>query len=174
MECFIGQLAQVAFNFAPQNWALCNGQLLPIRQYSALFSLLGVTYGGDGVNTFGLPDLQGRVAIHAGSGNGLTPYQLGQNGGAETVPIGVAEMPVHTHQIGVYSSTTQPPSQTNPSGNVIAGPTRTPAYATEAPNAFLAATAVTPQGGGLPHANIQPFLALNWIICLNGIFPSRP
>lgn len=173
MECFIGQLSLVAFNYAPNGWALCNGQLLPISQYQALFSLLGTTYGGDGVTNFALPDLQGRVPIHAGAGAGLSVYQAGQKGGAENVTLTINEMPAHNHQIGAYVGTAQP-TQSSPSGNIPAGPTRYPGYASEAANATLSPSAVTPQGGGAAHPNIQPFLVLNWIICLNGIWPSRP
>lgn len=173
MESFIGQLALVAFNFAPQNWALCNGQTLPISQYQALFSLLGTSYGGDGVTTFALPDLQGRVPIHAGTGAGLSPYSVGQKGGVESVSLNVTQMPAHTHQINTYDNATTPPVEKSPTGNILGGPTKFASYATEAPNSTLSANSVTPQGGSTPHTNLQPFLVLNWVICLNGIYPSR-
>lgn len=172
MECFIGQLALVGFTYAPQGWALCNGQMLPISQYQALFALLGTTYGGDGVNTFALPDLQGRVPIHAGAGLGLSVYQAGQKGGEENVTLTMNEMPAHNHQIAAHNGTAQP-NQSGPSGNVLAGPTKFPGYSSDTANVTLASTAVTPQGGSQPHSNVQPFLVLNWIICLNGIWPSR-
>jgi microcystin-dependent protein len=173
MEAFIGQLALVAFNYAPQNWALCNGQILPISQYAALFSLLGTSYGGDGVTTFALPNLQGRVPIHAGSGAGLSPYNIGQNGGVESVALNVTQMPAHSHQINTYDSATTPPVEKSPTGNILGGPTKFASYASEAPNSTLSANSVTPQGGSTPHTNLQPFLVLNWVICLNGIYPSR-
>jgi microcystin-dependent protein len=153
-------------NFAPRGYALCNGQLLSIAQNTALFSILGTTYGGDGVQTFGLPDLRGRTPVHAGQGPGLSPYTLGQNGGSESVVLATNELPNHNHQINVGSAET-----TNaPSGALLA---QNGSYATGSPTGQMANNAVAGTGSNLPHANIQPYLTVNFIIALQGVFPSR-
>jgi len=159
---FVGMLLLVPFNFAPVGWALCNGQLLSIAENAVLFQLIGTTYGGDGQNTFALPDLRGRVVLGQGSG-----YSLGQQGGSETVTLTLQQYPAHTHQM---SATAQAQNTTAPQGNQLAGAL---AYAAENPNASMAGGAVSMYGGSQPHNNVQPCLAMNWIIALYGVFPSQ-
>jgi len=159
-----------AGNFAPQGWALCQGQLLSIEQNTALFALIGTTYGGDGQTTFALPDLRGRVTVSMGSGQGLTPRSIGQNGGSETVGLVAAQMPAHSHlancgPIGTQASPTGNYWSTDPGGN-------TAAYS-NASNSQMAAGAISAYTGGQPHDNVQPFLVINYIIALQGIFPSQ-
>jgi microcystin-dependent protein len=176
-EPFIGQIMLVGFNFAPTGWALCNGQLLPISQYTALFSLLGTTYGGNGTTNFALPNLQGRAAVGFGNGAGLSPYVLGQVTGSETVTLTVSQMPAHTHNINADSALAKVQS---PSGAFLASADLPSAHS---PVAVYTPTVTTPvtlnngsvqaTGGSQPHSNIQPVLALNYIIALQGIFPSR-
>lgn len=167
-EPFIGQLALVPYNFAPVGWAMCNGQLLPIQQNAALFSLLGTTFGGDGKVTFALPDLRGRVPISSGQGPGLQNYSLGATGGAEQVTLSVAQIPAHTHPLQVHSGKG---NKTNPSGNLLANGAD---YSDQAANATADATAIGVSGASAAHENRQPYLALNWIISLFGAFPNRP
>lgn len=167
---FIGTIRLVAFNFAPVGWAMCQGQILPIQENTALFSLLGTYFGGDGVNNFGLPDLRGRIAIGQGQGPGLANYTQGQPGGAETVTLAGSDAPSHTHTLMAAASVTTP----DPGPSVVLG---TPAAAVRLYGAGaatpLASTSVAPFGSSVPHENRQPYLALNYIIALNGIFPSR-
>lgn len=178
MEPFIGEIRTVGFNFAPRGWALCDGQLLPISQYTALFSLLGNTYGGDGRTTFGLPDLRGRAPVHMGQAPGLSVYRLGEKSGAENVTLSLNEMPQHSHDINVHN---QPANQTDPSGNIISvvndgqgrSPALYPAYSNAAPTGKMASSAVGTAGASQPHSNMQPFLVVNFVIALEGIFPSR-
>jgi microcystin-dependent protein len=166
-EPFLGQIAIYGFNFAPRGWAFCNGQILPIAQNTALFSLLGTTYGGNGQTTFALPNLQSRVPIQFGQGPGLSSYDLGQAAGTETVTLNVNEIPAHTHTI---AATDADAASNKPEGNVLASGG---SYATT-PNINMSAAMVPPSGGGnQPHPNIQPYLALNFSIALEGIFPSR-
>lgn len=169
-EPFIGMIATFGFNFAPRGWAMCNGQLLPIAQNTALFSLLGTTYGGNGQTTFALPDLRGRVPIHFGQGPGLSNYDLGQVGGTETNTLTVNQMPAHSHPATLHAST-QPANDTLPTGNYLADGG---AYQS-ATNTQMNAGAVTNgnSGGNQPTPNIQPYLAINTCIALEGIFPSR-
>jgi len=169
-EPFIAQITMFGGNFAPRGWAYCDGQLLPINQYQALFSLLGTTYGGDGRTTFALPDLRGRVAIHPGRGPGLTVRTLGQKGGAETHTLTAAQMPAHTH--GLQASDTRGNSS-DPTNHVNAVKSRTNIYSDAAPNVSMSTQAVANTGGGQAHNNMQPFLGINHIIALQGIFPSR-
>jgi microcystin-dependent protein len=169
-EPFLGYIALVAFNFAPQGWAFCNGQLLPISQNEALFSLLGTTFGGDGVTTFALPDLRGRVPIHSGQGLGLSPYVLGQLAGSESVGVNVNEMAGHTH---LPQCATASGNSTGPGGAVWAATSGDNLYAASTPGVALAAQAIGSAGGGQNHENRQPFLGVNYIIALVGIFPSQ-
>lgn len=174
MDPFLGQLMLVGFNFAPKGWAFCNGQLLSIAQNSALFSLLGTTYGGDGITTFALPDLRGRAANHFGQGPGLSNYTQGEASGTETVTLTAAEMPAHNHPVLANNATG---STNSPDGAVLAGygtslPPEGP-YTTAAANTTLAANAVVPAGASQPHNNLSPFLTLNYIIATAGIYPSR-
>jgi len=174
MEPFLGSLLLVPYNFAPQGWLLCQGQLLPISQYTALFSLLGTTYGGDGRSTFGLPDLRGRVPISAGQGPGLQDYVLGQVGGTETATLSVNQLPAHNHSMHTVSA---PGNSTNPSGHYLAETVSPNAnsgpYASTQPNSTLNAAAISPTGGGHPVDILQPYLTLNWIIAFQGVYPSR-
>jgi microcystin-dependent protein len=162
-EPFLGQIKPLAFAFPPKGWALCNGQLLPINQNQALFSLLGTTYGGDGRTTFALPNLQGRVPIHVGSG-----YTLGQVGGEETHTLTVSELPAHVHPVTASSNTA---AQVSPANGYVAadgsnrfGP---------APTGTLSSAAVATVGGGQPHENRPPYLVVSFVIALQGIFPSQ-
>jgi len=167
---FLGSIVMFAGNFAPRGWALCDGQLLPISQYSALFSILGTTYGGDGRTTFALPDLRGRVSIHPGNGPGLPSYRLGERGGASAVTLTEAQMPSHNHAV-VPGARNGAGDETNPVGGFMASAS-TDLYA-ESTNTTMGATQSANTGGGQSHTNIQPYLCVNYIIALQGTFPSR-
>ncbi|MCM3570956.1 phage tail protein [Neobacillus mesonae] len=168
-EPFIGEIRLFAFNFAPVGWAMCNGQLLPIAQNTALFALIGTTYGGDGRTTFALPDLRGRVAMHLNGGNpNLSPRQQGEFGGSETHTLSVNEMPTHSH----VASASQTEANTIFPTNNIWAVTEQPAYS-QSQNTTLASSAIQPAGGNQAHNNLQPYLVLNYCIALQGIFPSR-
>jgi microcystin-dependent protein len=164
-EPYLGQLATFGFQFAPRGWAFCNGQLLPISQNSALFALIGTYYGGDGISTFALPDLRGRIALHQGQGNGLSNYTIGEEIGSESVTLNVQEIPLHSHN-GQGVSTLK--TTNRPAG---AYPSRGGEYSTANPDSAMGATTAT--GGNQPHSNLQPLLVVNWCIALQGIFPSR-
>lgn len=167
---YVGEIMWVPYNFAPTGWATCDGQLLPIAQNTALFSLLGTYYGGDGKTTFALPNMQGRVLIKEGQGPGLSNYDLGQSGGEETHTLLASEIPVHTHQIQVDASVA---TQTAPGGNVLAQSATGALYSSTA-TATMAPGALLPQGGGQPHNNMMPYITLTCIIALQGVFPARP
>ncbi len=170
---FVAEIRIFGFNFAPTGWALCNGQLLPISQNTALFSLLGTTYGGDGKSTFALPNLRGCVPISWGQGPGLSNYDPGQAGGTDVVSLLQSELPAHTHQARAASSSGNQPG---PSGNVWAGaPGRTPPprFQNGPPNSAMSASAIANAGGSQPHNNRQPYLGLNFCIALQGVFPPR-
>ncbi|MCC6536129.1 MAG: phage tail protein [Bryobacterales bacterium] len=166
MEPFIGQLMCVGFNFAPKNWALCAGQLLPIAQNTALFSLLGTQYGGDGRVTFALPDLRGRVPVGQGQGPGLSNYTIGEMAGTENVTLITSQMPQHTHAVNANAGDAVEASPVN------AFPSAGGAYNTQA-NTTMNPGMAGIAGGNQPHPNQQPYLVLNWIIALSGIFPPR-
>jgi len=178
MQPFLGQIQTVGFNFAPVGWALCNGQLLSIAQNSALFALLGTTYGGDGQTNFALPNLQSRVPVHQGQGAGLSPYVIGSTGGVENVTMLANQMPSHNHLINVNNT---PGTAPDPTNNIQAkagtGDPRSPTLISQFTNAAstgtMAQNAVALAGGSQPHANIQPYLTINFIIALQGVFPSR-
>lgn len=172
MEPLMAQIMLFGGNFAPRGWAFCDGQLLPIAQYNALFSLLGTTYGGDGRTTFGLPDLRSRVAVHKGNGPGLPSINLGQKGGAADNTLTVANLPAHGHTAQL-NATTGAAEDDDPSGNVLA--TASSEIYGSGANAQMGddSIKVGQTGGGQPVGNMQPFLGLNYIICLNGIYPSR-
>ena len=180
-EPFIGQIQPFAFHFAPRGWAKCDGQLLQISQHTALFSLLGTTYGGDGRTTFALPDLRGRVAIHHGQGPGLVDRKLGEDGGEETVTLSVAQMPRHTHQAtGTARCNSGDGTDVLAQGNVPAtdgGPGQPSRDYHPTDNADMKAAGVAVNvddaGGSMAHNNMQPFLTINWCIALVGIYPSR-
>lgn len=159
-----------AGNFAPAGWMFCEGQLLSIAENETLFNLIGTTYGGDGQNTFALPDLRGRVPIHMGTGGGGT-YSLAQTGGAEEITLTASQIPIHNH---TFLSSTAPASTTSPVGNLpaITQAATVTAYGTDAPLVQLNAQAVGSTGGSQPHTNFQPYLCVDFIISLFGIFPS--
>ena len=173
MDPFIGEIIMFGGNFAPRGWALCDGQLLDIASHSALFSILGTTYGGDGRTTFGLPDLRGRVPMHAGNGPGLTPRNLGQKFGAENVQLSTQEMPSHNHVASMHAESTAA-GTANPQGNMLAGGVFY-AAPVAADNRTMAAESIVVNntGGSQPHNNIQPVQVVNYIIALVGTFPSR-
>jgi microcystin-dependent protein len=160
---FLGEVKIVSFNFAPKGWALCNGQLLPINQNQALFSLLGTTYGGNGQTTFALPNLQGRVPLHMGSA-----FVMGQAGGETAHTLNISEMPAHTH-IPVGSSNNA--SVTTPAGNLWAA--QSGGGYSPSSNANMNPASITNVGGSQPHDNMSPYLVLNFCIALSGVFPSR-
>ena len=164
-EPFIAQIVMFAGNFAPRGWAFCDGQLLPIAQNQALFSLLGTTYGGDGRTTFGLPDLRGRLPMHPGSGPGLTNRRLGEKGGAETVTLTQAQIPVHSHKQRAGKKA----DSADPGGRVCAA-TSGNSYSGTADSDMGDTSSI---GGSQAHTNVQPFQCVNFIIALQGIFPSR-
>ena len=162
---FISEIQIFAFNFPPRGWAQCNGQLLPIAQNQALFSLLGTTYGGNGVQNFALPNLQGRVPMHIGGG-----LVQGQTGGEETHTLTIPEMAAHTHQVSGISATV---TQTSPGGNLWANGAQGKGFTNAAANGTMNAGSIGNTGGGQAHENRNPYLTLNICIALQGIFPSR-
>jgi microcystin-dependent protein len=163
-EPFLGEMKLISWNYAPHGWAFCDGQLLPIAQNTALFALLGTTYGGDGVTNFALPNLRGRAPIHVGG-----TLSQGQTGGESAHTLTIAEMPAHTHRV---EGSGDPGTKTSPAGNLWAANTANP-FSNSAPNTTMAPGAVGVAGGSQPHTNLQPYLVLNMIIALQGIFPSR-
>jgi microcystin-dependent protein len=165
----VGEIRMFAGNYAPEGWAFCDGSLLSIAEQELLFTLIGTTYGGDGQETFALPDLRGRVPIHQGTGNGLQSYTLGEKGGTETVTLTTAQMPAHTHTAVADSAAG---SQATPGGGVWAANAAAKPYGSSAPSAAMNAAAVASSGGGQPHENMLPFLGINYIISLSGIYPS--
>lgn len=185
-EPFLAQIIMFGGNFAPRSWAYCDGQLLPISQYTALFSILGTTYGGDGRTTFALPDLRGRVPIHAGSGPGLSTYRLGDRGGVEDVTLNTTQIPAHSHAATATSTASmlaesREGTVSTPAGNMLAAGSnifrpnaRTDDVAMD-PAMVSVETSVQTQnaGGNLSHTNLQPFLSVHYIIALQGLFPSR-
>lgn len=172
-EPFIGQIMCAGFNFAPRGWARLDGQLLPIAQYSALFSLLGTNFGGDGRTTFGLPDMRGRMIVHDGSGPGLTPRRQGETGGAETHTLNPSQMPMHTHSVAPRASTATG-SASSPSGGVPASRPRVPLFEAGSGNTEMAAVTSSPAGGNQPVPQMPPYVGINCFIALEGVFPSRP
>ena len=200
MDPFIGQIMMFAGTFAPANWALCNGQILPISEYTALFSILGTTYGGNGRTTFALPDLRGRVPMGSGNGIGLSPRVTGQRYGSENVTLSVAQMPAHSHPAETTISGSSGAAKLNassaegttnvPTGKYLAMP---PNFGLESVNMYGSSadiemasdaieidvsglsgeTTVNQAGGNSAHDNIQPSLAMNYIICVNGVYPPR-
>lgn len=169
MEPFLGQIMMFAGNFAPRGWAFCNGQLLPIAQNSALFSILGTTYGGNGTTTFALPDLRGRGPIHFGQGPGISNHNIGENGGRESVSLTVNQLPPHNHALAVSQDSGK---VTDPAGNVLAI-SGTPVYSPEQPNHQMNPAAIGATGEGQPVPVMQPYLTINFVIALQGVYPSR-
>jgi microcystin-dependent protein len=164
-EPFLGSIILFGGNFAPRGWAMCNGQILPISQNTALFSLLGTTYGGNGQTTFALPDLRGRAPIGFNQGPGLSLYQLGETGGAESITLLASQMPAHQH----LQPASNADQDTNRPNNAV--PAKGGAYSGTSDGSNLDPT--SPSGGNQPHENRSPYLAMNYIIALEGIFPSR-
>jgi microcystin-dependent protein len=168
---FLGEIKMVAEDFAPEGWALCNGQILAISQYDALFALIGTTYGGNGTTTFALPNLQSRVPLAAGTGAALSTYTLGQDGGQTAVQLTVAELPEHNHTLNAVSGAA---SSGSPAGNLLADPNYGAVYASSGTAASMATQAIGSSGGeATAHNNEQPYLTINFIISLTGIFPSQ-
>jgi microcystin-dependent protein len=192
MDPFIGQICIFGFGFAPQGWAMCQGQTMPISQNTALFSILGISFGGDGRSTFALPNLQGNAAIGAGEGPGLSAYPIGETGGETTVALLSAEMPSHNHAFVVSTAAATAQS---PQGNLLARAMRPFVHAADAAEVAapaptqieadfysanpgsaktaLASRAIAPLGGNQPHNNMQPYLTLNFCIALQGVMPPR-
>lgn len=167
---FIGTVMLFGGNFAPLNWVFCHGQSLSISEYEALFTLIGTTYGGNGQSTFNVPDLRGRVPIHFGSGAGLSPRVIGELGGTETVTLNVNQIPAHTHTVGVTSA---PATTGVPSNAVTLAMAPIDMYSAQAANGTLHPQTINTVGGIQPHENMQPYLALNYVIAAYGIFPPR-
>jgi microcystin-dependent protein len=173
MDPFVAEIRIFPFNFAPKGWAFCDGQILPLSQNTALFSLLGTTYGGDGKSNFALPNMQGNVPMHPGQGPGLSLHDLGETGGSDTVTLLESEIPSHSHNL---MASAQPATRTGPAGNSFA---RTAAGSTPylapagAPLVTMADNAVAPAGGDQPHNNLMPYLTLNFCIALQGVYPPR-
>ena len=179
-EPFVGQIELFPYNFAPKGWMACQGQILAISQYTALFSLLGTTYGGNGTSNFGLPNLQGNVAVAPGQGPGLSNYDLGETAGTTTVTLKLNEMPGHSHSLNVNANTGNTAVPTN--ALLATGPStgsgtfkvsRALYTATNTPNTALAAAAISLTGGNGAHNNMQPYLALGYYIALVGVYPQR-
>jgi microcystin-dependent protein len=167
---FIGEIRMFGGNFAPAGWVFCNGQLMPIAENDALFTLIGTTYGGDGQETFGIPNLQSRVPIHAGTGSDGVTYTLGEMAGTEAVTLTTNQMPAHPHALLANSGAATDP---NPQNDVMAEQLAVSAYQSQAPTAPLAPASIGSAGGNQPHANLQPYLAISYIMSLFGIFPSQ-
>jgi microcystin-dependent protein len=190
MDAFLAMIMLWPCNFAPNGWAFCAGQLLSIAQNTALFSLLGTTYGGNGTTNFALPDLQGRVPVGAGNGSGLSPYVIGETGGTETVTLLTTQIPAHTHALTLtlsISANNAKATDSTPTGSInslaapydVSNDNPIAGYNNQAPNTALNVGAnpisgtAGLTGGNQPHSNLQPFLALNYCIALVGIYPSR-
>jgi microcystin-dependent protein len=171
-EAFIGSIMMFAGNFAPRGWAFCQGQLLPIAQNTALFSILGTTYGGNGQTTFALPDLRGRAPIGTGQGPGLTNVDLGQSAGSETVTLTVNQLPAHNHVVACDSTSAGGADPTNSFPGNPGSLSGAQLYGSTA-GATMAPAMIQPAGGSQPFSVRQPYLGINYIICLEGIFPSR-
>ena len=168
---YVGEIRMFGGSFAPAGWAMCQGQLMPISENETLFNLIGTTYGGDGQETFGLPDLQGRTPIHSGQGPNISQnYQIGEKAGVESVTLTTQQIPVHTHPMLASQGVA---SQTNPGGNLISQATQAQLYIEDVANSPMSAGSVLPVGGSQPHENLQPYLCVTYIISLFGIFPQQ-
>ena len=162
---YVGEIRMFAGNYAPVGWMFCAGQLLPISEYNTLFNLIGTTYGGDGQNTFALPELRGRLPIHQGGG-----FTLAQSGGTETVTLTVQQIPSHSHP---YLASTTDGNAATPQNNVLAASTAVKPYIVESPDAAMGPNSVGLTGGSQPHDNFQPYLCIEFIISLFGVYPSQ-
>jgi microcystin-dependent protein len=169
---FVAEIRIFPFNFPPSGWAFCDGQLMPLSQNTALFSLLGTTYGGDGKSNFALPDLQGRAPMHPGQGPGLSLHDLGETGGSETVTLLESEMPSHAHSLGADTLDLADTNLASPAASF--GLSSGGALYQDAPDTTLASQALAPAGGDQPHNNMQPYLTFNFCIALQGVFPPPP
>ena len=168
---FVAEIRIFPFNFAPKGWAWCDGQLLPLSQNTALFSLLGTTYGGNGKSNFALPNMQGSAPMHPGQGPGLSLHDLGESGGSETVTLLLSEMPAHSH---AFNFSNVDSNSQSPSNQLLAGGVGVGQYATPGAIVQLNPAVIGPAGGDLPHNNMQPFLTFYFNIALQGVFPARP
>lgn len=166
---YVGEIRMFAGNFPPSGWMFCDGTTLPISENETLFQLIGTTYGGDGQSTFNLPDLRGRVPIHQGTGASGTTYTMGEMSGVETVTLTTQQMPQHNHAL---TATQTAGTQPNPGGNILSNSQGPQPYLQENPDGQLNNQAIQPAGGSQPHENMQPYLGINYIISLFGIFPS--
>ena len=167
---YIGEIRMFAGNFAPAGWAFCDGQLIPISENDALFTLIGTTYGGDGQETFALPNLQSRIPIHFGTGADGTTRQLAETGGAESVTLTTQQIPVHNH---AFLASTATGTQNAPAGEVLASGSSVLIYRPQTPSQPMSPQTISPTGGSQPHDNMVPFLCINFIISLFGIFPQQ-
>ncbi|AZO57370.1 MAG: phage tail protein [Mesorhizobium sp.] len=168
---YVGEIRMFGGNFAPAGWMFCQGQLLPISENDTLFNLIGTTYGGDGQETFALPNLSGRIPIHAGQGPGMSQnYALGEAAGVESVTLTTSQIPAHGHALMASLNTASDP---NPGGNVLATSPTISAYVVDVAGAGLAGNSLTTAGGSNPHDNFMPYLCVNFIISLFGVFPSQ-
>jgi microcystin-dependent protein len=170
---FVAEIRMVGFNFAPTGWATCDGQILPISQNTALFSLLGTTYGGNGKSTFALPNMQGSAPMHPGQGPGLSLHDLGEQSGTQTVTLLTTEIPAHTHTMRDHDLDLGELNAPNPTRSLAQSANST-IYGPSANLTNMHAQALAPAGGSLPHNNMMPYLTLNFIIALQGVFPARP
>lgn len=170
MDPFVAEIRIFPFNFAPKGWAWCDGQLLPLSQNTALFSLLGTTYGGNGSSNFALPDLQGKAPMHPGQGPGLSLHDLGETGGSETVSLLESEIPSHSHTVMVGAFNSQ---STSAAANVTGRGNPTPIYATTFTGVSMGASGLAPAGGNQPHNNMMPYLTFYFCIALQGVYPPR-
>jgi len=173
MDPFVAEIRIFPFNFAPKGWAFCDGQILPLSQNTALFSLLGTTYGGDGKSNFALPDLQGRAPMHPGQGPGLSLHDLGETGGSETVSLLESEIPSHSHTVMANAAVG---NRTTPAANSISRVTGSTPFVPGSPAPpiiTMSPNSIAPAGGDQPHNNMQPYLTLNFCIALQGVFPPR-
>jgi len=170
-EPFVGEVRMFGGNFAPAGWAFCQGQLIPISENETLFNLIGTTYGGDGQETFALPDLQGRVPMHQGQGPGISQsYVIGEKAGVETVTLTTNQIPVHNH---AFVCSLDASASTDPTNQVIAQSSQIHMFTQDVTNRQMNPKALTPQGGSQPHENLQPILCISFIISLFGVFPSQ-
>jgi microcystin-dependent protein len=170
MDPFVAEIRIFPFNFVPRGWAWCDGQILPLSQNTALFSLLGTTYGGDGKSNFALPDLQGRTPMHPSQGPGLSLHDLGETGGSETVTLLESEIPAHNHNLNAANLNSQ---STVPSANSLGRGNPVKVYSTGTPNINMSNNSLAPSGGDLPHNNMMPYLTMYFCIALQGVFPPR-
>jgi len=170
MDPFVAEIRIFPFNFAPKGWAFCDGQILPLSQNTALFSLLGTTYGGDGKSNFALPNMQGNAPMHPGQGSGLSLHDLGETGGSDTVTLLESEIPQHSHALQALAP---PPNRTSPVGNSFARASAGTPYGTTTTPVAMSDDTVAPSGGDQSHNNLMPYLALNFCIALQGVYPSR-